>query len=162
MRLPNIQNLNLPDILAVLQLNNAHDKETSHLTEDKLRALVTQSFYARGFERGIAAFLIAFDQDAIYNSPHFLWFKARRSSFVYVDRIIVAATARRQGLAQRLYFDLFEQAGKAGHSRIVCEVNTDPPNPKSEAFHLALGFQVVGEATLVNQKTARYYEKLLP
>jgi predicted GNAT superfamily acetyltransferase len=36
----------------------------------------------------------------------------------------------------------------AGHDRVVCEVNVDPPNPTSRAFHLRMGFGEVGHATL--------------
>jgi predicted GNAT superfamily acetyltransferase len=161
MTTPPIHNLNLSDIPLILQLNNAHAEETSHLNEDELCSLLTKSFYARGVDGGTAAFLIALDQSAIYHSPNFLWFKEHRRSFIYVDRIIVAATAQRQGLAQRLYADLFDKARNASHDRIVCEVNTHPPNPNSEAFHLALGFQVAGEATLSPKKIVRYYEKTL-
>jgi hypothetical protein len=42
---------------------------------------------------------LAFDQHARYDSPNFLWFGARYPRFVYVDRIVVAASAR--GLLSR-------------------------------------------------------------
>jgi predicted GNAT superfamily acetyltransferase len=58
---------------------------------------------------------------------------------------------------------LFGAARAAGHERIVCEVNSDPPNPASEAFHKALGFAPVGEALLGNGKTVTYLAlKLAP
>ena len=45
----------------------------------------------------------------------------------------------------------------AGHARVVCEVNSDPPNPASDAFHAALGFAEVGQAVLATQgKVVRY------
>jgi uncharacterized protein len=45
---------------------------------------------------------------------------------------------------------------------VVCEVNIDPPNPASEAFHLALGFKEVGQATIHGgTKTVRYFEKII-
>ena len=94
------------------------------------------------------AFLLAFDQDAHYDSPNFLWFRARYPRFVYVDRIVVAIAARGRGYARRLYDDLFEHAAAAGHDRVVCEVNTQPPNPASDAFHAALGFVEVGTASV--------------
>ena len=39
----------------------------------------------------------------------------------------------------------------------ACEVNCDPPNPVSDAFHAALGFREIGRARIVERsKTVRY------
>jgi predicted GNAT superfamily acetyltransferase len=75
------------------------------------------------------------------------WGCARYPRFVYVDRIVVAASARGRGYARRLYDDLFEHAVRLGHDHVVCEVNQKPPNPASDAFHAALGFVEVGTAS---------------
>ncbi len=107
------------------------------------------------------AFLVALDQGADYDSPNFLWFRDRFERFVYVDRIAVAPQARGRGLARALYEALIARARAAGHDRIVCEVNADPPNPASDAFHAALGFAVIGAATLSGGKVARYYARAL-
>ncbi len=106
------------------------------------------------------ALLLAFDRDAAYDNPNFNWFKARYPRFVYVDRIVVAASARGRGLARALYLDLF--ARSAGHERVVCEINAEPPNPASDAFHAALGFAAVGSARLPGTgKTVRYFSRPL-
>ncbi|HXQ03645.1 MAG TPA: GNAT family N-acetyltransferase, partial [Bradyrhizobium sp.] len=76
------------------------------------------------------AFLLAFDQDARYDSPNFLWFCARYPSFVTAE---------------------------AGHERVVCEVNTSPPNPASDAFHAASGFVEVGKASIYDGSRAVRY-----
>ena len=105
---------------------------------------------------------MAFDQDARYDSPNFLWFRSRYPRFVYVDRIVVASSARGRGHARRLYDDLFEQAIAAGHERVVCEVNSQPPNPASDAFHAALGFVEVGTGDVYGgSRTVRYLSKAL-
>ena len=140
---------------ALLALNNAHAVELSWLEPDRLSHLVDQAFLARRIGEA-KALLLAFDQDADYDSPNFLWFRARYPRFVYVDRIVVAAAARGRGHARRLYRDLFEQALSAGHDRVVCEVNSDPPNPASDAFHAELGFKTVGVGALGNGKTVSY------
>jgi uncharacterized protein len=157
-----IQDLTLVDASVILSLNNAHAKETSALDDASLTSLLDIAFYARGIDRGATAILIALDQNASYGSPNFKWFKASRESFVYIDRIIVASSARGKGIARLLYADLFAAAKQAGHDRVVCEVNIDPPNPASEAFHAAMGFDAIGEATIHNgTKTVRYFEKTL-
>ena len=157
-----IDNRILLDKVAVLSLNNAHAKETSALDESSLAELLEMAFYARGIARGATAFLIALDQNSPYRNPNFSWFKKSRESFVYIDRIIVAASARGEGVARSLYDDLFVMAQHAGQRRVVCEVNIEPPNPASEAFHLAMGFKEVGQAAMHGgTKTVRYFEKTM-
>ena len=141
---------------ALLALNNAHAQELSWLEAARLEYLISEAFLARRIGH-LDASLLAFDQDARYNSPNFIWFRARYPRFVYVDRIVVARSARGRGCARRLYADLFEHAGRAGHDRIVCEVNTIPPNAASDAFHAALGFVEVGTASVHGgSRTVRY------
>jgi predicted GNAT superfamily acetyltransferase len=145
----------------LLALNNAHAQELSWLEPERLQHLVEQAFLARRIG-DLDAFLLVFDQDARYDSPNFLWFCARYPRFVYVDRIVVAASARGRGCARRLYRDLFEHAAKAGHQRVVCEVNSSPPNLASDAFHAALGFVEVGTASVYDgSRTVRYLSHAL-
>ena len=146
----------------LLALNNEHAQELSWLEPARLQHLVEQSFLARRIGN-LDAFLLAFDQSARYDSPNFLWFKSRYPRFVYVDRIVVASSARGRGHARRLYDDLFGHAVAAGHARVVCEVNTRPPNPASDAFHAALGFVEVGAASISGgSRTVRYLSRALP
>jgi len=157
-----IQQLSSQEISATLALNNEHAKETSLLDGASLAALLGMAFYARGIDGGSAAFLIALDQNTPYNNPNFEWFRERYERFVYIDRIIVAVSARGQGIARRLYEDLFAVAARAAHDRVVCEVNLDPPNPASDSFHANMGFAEVGHATIHGgAKTVRYFEKAL-
>ncbi|CAN7641717.1 GNAT family N-acetyltransferase [Bradyrhizobium sp. LjRoot220] len=147
---------------ALLVLNNEHARELSWLEPERLQHLVEQAFLVRRIG-SLDAFLLAFDQNAQYDSPNFLWFRSRYPRFVYVDRIVVAPTARGRGLARRLYDDLFRQAFEAGHDRVVCEVNRQPPNPASDAFHTALGFDEVGTGTVYDgNRTVRYLSCALP
>lgn len=145
------------DLGWVLDLNRRFETELSPLTAEGLSQLVDRSFVARVADPE-AGFLLTFDQDADYDSPNFLWFRARMDSFVYVDRIAIAPEHRRKGLADALYAALFEAAREAGHGQIVCEVNSEPPNPGSDRFHAALGFEIVGEAFLDDRgKSVRYF-----
>jgi hypothetical protein len=141
---------------AVLALNNAHAVELSWLEPDRLRDLLDQAFHARRIGE-LAAFLLSFDQDADYDSPNFLWFRQRYARFVYIDRVAVAMAARGRGHARALYADLFARAVRSGHALVVCEVNQHPPNVASDAFHAALGFAPVGQATVPDgHKAVRY------
>lgn len=144
------------DLDWVLALNQEHVAELSPLSPGRLQELLVAAFYARAIDDR-AAFLLAFDQDADYDSPNFLWFRERFACFAYVDRIAVSGDQRGRGLARRLYSDLIQAARAAAQPRIVCEVNSDPPNPASDAFHTAFGFREAGCAELPERgKSVRY------
>lgn len=156
-----IHAIETPDLPAVLVLNNLHARELSLLDAVKLEHLVGQSYLA--LRVGAAdAFMLAFDETADYHSPNYLWFKARHARFAYVDRVAVAAHARGRGLARRFYASLFDKARADGHTMIGCEVNLDPPNPESDAFHAAMGFVEAGSAEIYGgERTVRYLVRQL-
>ena len=146
----------------LLALNNAHASELSWLEPSDLASLVAQAWLALRIGE-VDAFMLALDESASYDSPNFGWFRARYPRFVYVDRVVVAPHARGRGLARELYDALIHTASQAGHERIVCEVNLDPPNPASDAFHAALGFAEIGSASIHGgAKTVRYLQRSLP
>ncbi len=142
-----------------LALNNTHSNETSLLDLLSLEQMMANSFFS--ITDDAHGLLITFDQDAPYDGVNFQWFKARYDRFVYVDRIIVAAHTRGKGLARHYYSQLFDKARAAGHERITCEINLNPPNPGSIIFHANMGFTEIGSATLENGKTVSYQAKSL-
>jgi uncharacterized protein len=140
----------------LLELNNAHITELSLLDEVRLQDLLCKAYRATRIGT-LLAFLLSLDQDADHDGTNFRWFCDRYERFVYVDRIVVAGAARGRGLASALYEDLIGQCRRDGYTRLVCEVNSTPPNPHSDAFHAAFGFQTVGEASIdAGSKTVRY------
>jgi predicted GNAT superfamily acetyltransferase len=151
--------INSGDLDWIHALNEAHSAELSSLSRERLVELVEGAFYGTAIDDG-AAFMLAFDQHADYDSPNFLWFKQRIPRFIYVDRVVVSSSHRRLGLARGLYEDLFRYALARDHVEIVCEVNTHPPNPMSDAFHASLGFELMGEASLGDRaKSVRYLRR---
>ena len=148
------------DIGWILALSARHETETSPLDADKLRAMMAASWATHVFDdRG--GYLIVFDETGAYDSVNFRWFCARYPTFLYVDRIVVAETARGEGRARRFYEDLTERARGAGFPLIACEVNLAPPNPGSDAFHAKLGFHEVGRAELDAGKAVRYLTRAI-
>lgn len=147
-----------PDLL---ELNNRFARELSFLTPEKAAHLVDQAFMAARVGKA-DALLLAFDQNARYDNPNFNWFRERFDRFVYIDRVVVTPHRRGRGLAQALYQALFHKAAAQNHSRVVCEINWEPPNPASDAFHAALGFKQVGLAILPGAgKTVRYFSRAI-
>lgn len=144
------------DVSAILRLNEADEIFLAPLDARGLRALLEQAFHLGLRDNGRDAFLIALDEKASYGSPNFGWFKERFARFAYVDRLVVAPHARGRGIGRSLYEELFDVARQAGHDLVACEVNVDPPNPTSDAFHAALGFEEIGRAVVYVSKTVRY------
>ena len=145
----------------LLTLNNNHSVELSPLTLAELDQIIRASFFSATINDS-DALLISFDQSFPYEHENLAWLRSffqkhPNPNFAYVDRVVVSPAARGKGYASALYTDLFQRAKSAGHTRIVCEVNLDPPNPVSDAFHASLGFREIGRAPIRGHaKTVRY------
>lgn len=149
------------DVGKLHELNNDHSIELSFQTREAFADLIARAFAALATE-GSDAFLLAFDEHGDIPSKNYAWFKIRYPRFVYIDRVVVAPRQRRSGIAAAFYADLSARARAAGHTMLCCEVNSDPPNPASDAFHARQGFLAVGEALLAESgKTVRYLAKTL-
>lgn len=141
------------DLPTVLALNNAHAAEVNALSATALAALVEVATRARIVD-GDLGFLIGCSETTPPQGPNHAWFLAHRPHFLYIDRVVVAPSARGRGLARALYDDL---ATIAAGRPLCCEVNIDPPNAASLDFHARLGFVPCGEAADPrNGKRVRY------
>ncbi len=141
------------DLPAILALNNASAAEVNALTLDELVQRVAIAAAAR-IVGDADGFVLAFDERTPAQGPNHAFFLAQQPAFLYVDRVVIAARARGRGLGRGLYADL---ARFAGERPICCEVNVEPPNPESLAFHERLGFKPCGDASDPrNGKRVRY------
>jgi predicted GNAT superfamily acetyltransferase len=137
-------------------VGNASARETSLLSADRFDRLIGWASVAL-FVPPAKAFLLAFAQSDAYDGGHFLWFRSRLDKFLYIDRVVVADEHRRCGLGRLLYAEVFKRAVQLGHTRVVCEVNLEPPNLVSDQFHAAQGFEEIGRAVVDSgAKTVRY------
>lgn len=149
------------DETALLRLNNDHAVELSELGLADLRALLQAAWRVRVTDDA-TAMVIALNQDSPYDGENFSWFRHRHDRFVYVDRVVVSPVARGRGLARMLYDDVITTAQAQGHPVLCAEVNVDPPNPASDAFHASMGFAEVGRAHLgAGDKEIRYVTRPL-
>jgi len=134
------------DFPAILALNEDFVCFTSPLDGAALADLHAQAVYHRVIEAEghVVAFLLALAPGQPYQSPNYTWFSARYDDFLYIDRVVVAGDRQRAGLGAALYDDVAAWAAERGFGRLVCEVNIEPPNPVSDAFHARQGFVEVG------------------
>lgn len=135
------------DVEPVLMLNEAFVTALSPLDADRLRAhrLAASWVLVCVDEGAVAAFAIAYEPGAAYASANYRWHGERFDDFAYLDRVVVDPRFRRRGIATALY-DEIETDAKP-HGRLVCEVNSVPPNVESLAFHKARGYHEVGHLT---------------
>lgn len=95
-----------------------------------------------------------------YASPNYRWFSQRHAAFAYVDRVVVAESARGHGIGTALYLAV---AAEARGLPLVCEVNVRPVNEGSLRFHQRLGFVEVGrQDTEGGTKTVALLERVDP
>jgi predicted GNAT superfamily acetyltransferase len=87
----------------------------------------------------LAGFLIGLRPGLPYDSLNYRWFSENYDDFGYVDRVAVAPTARRLGVASRLYQD-FAATLRGNVEVMTCEVNIRPPNESSMRYHEQHGF----------------------
>ncbi len=133
------------DAEAVLRLNAESVWALSPLDAESLAAHRAEAavILVCEVEGEVAAFAVAYAPGASYGSVNYAWHSGRFDDFVYLDRIAVDRAFRRRGIAGAIY-DVIEAEAKA-HGRMVCEVNSDPPNFESLAFHQARGYREVGQ-----------------
>ena len=140
------------DFPEICALNLAEVQHTSAMDVRRLTDLDALSCYHRVacIDGVVAAFLLAICSGALYKNENFEWFAKRYPRFMYVDRIVVSASARGQRLGSILYEDLFRQAKLGGFPVITCEYNLAPPNEASKLFHDKFGFEEQGSQWVAN------------
>ena len=133
------------DVQLVLDLNESNVEMLAPLDAARLAQLQAWAHRADviDVEGAFAGFVITMGPGTDYDSPNYRWFAALYgSSFHYLDRIVLSDRFRRRGLGSAVY-DVGEgDALQAG--QLTLEVNADPPNPASLAFHASRGYQEVG------------------
>ena len=143
------------DLGAVVTLNEAAVPAVNRVDSHFFRRMmpVSECFLTRRFpaevhpesvnDGGLEGFLLLLPPGLDYDSVNYRWFSERYADFLYVDRIVVAGSARRRGVGRALYDAACRRATARGWP-LACEVNVEPPNPQSMAFHEAFGFGEVG------------------
>ena len=133
------------DLAVVHAINEAAVPHVNSISLGRFQDFTREAAYFRVtlLDAELAGYLVAFAHGAGYDSLNFLWFQERYRDFIYIDRIAVAASARRHGIASDLYRDLFDFA-RPRTGLLTCEVNTRPVNAESKSFHESFGFREVG------------------
>ncbi|MEM8943141.1 MAG: GNAT family N-acetyltransferase [Pseudomonadota bacterium] len=159
-----IREISVGDYADVLALNSVEQHFTSEIDESRLHELIRWSAHHRVAYSGgtVFGFILAMAASSGYDGVNFRWFADRYPSFLYVDRIVVARESKGRGIGAALYRDLFAQVAKMGVPMITCEINIEPSNPASLAFHERFGFEEVGSASIGGgSKRVSYQQAML-
>ncbi|QBR93566.1 GNAT family N-acetyltransferase [Nocardioides euryhalodurans] len=157
-----LEPLGAADHDAVLALNERHQHLTAPMDLDRLRHLDEVGTVEVIRDRGrFGGFVVTVTSGATFDSENFAWFAERYDRYCYLDRIVVHEDARRLGLARRVYDELEARTAQTA-PLLTLEVNTDPPNEASLAFHAGRGFEQVGERFIVDHTVAMMVKRLAP
>ncbi|MCW2761640.1 MAG: family N-acetyltransferase [Marmoricola sp.] len=131
------------DYDAVVALNERFVHLTAPMDQARLAELAGASDRADVIEVDgeFAGFVITFAAGAAYDGTHFAWFAQRYHDYCYLDRIVIDDQFQRRGLGTFVY-DAVE--GDCARPVLALEVNIEPPNEPSLAFHRARGYVEVG------------------
>ena len=161
-----IRQFERPDLAWAQELNRREVPFVNFLNLADFEALIMRSAYARLFltsDENPIGLLVGFLPGAAYKSANYRWISDRFDDFFYIDRIIVDAAERGQGVARRLYDDAAIFAAENGFSALMCEVNSKPANDVSLTAHAQMEFEAVGRQSTDNdgEKEVTYLRKVL-
>ncbi len=127
----------------ILALNAASTPAVGEMDAQDYRDIAAQACRVLIAEAGgePAGFLILIRPGSSYPSDNYGWFEERFDRHLYIDRIAIDERAKGQGVGRALYDAALKLAAELGEERLTAEVNEDPPNPQSMAFHDRLGFR---------------------
>lgn len=127
----------------ILALNAACTPAVAEMSAQDYRAIAGWAHRVLIAEAGgePAGFVILIRPGTAYPSDNYGWFEQTFGRHLYVDRIAVSEAARGTGAGRAMYDAAIRLAAELGEERVTAEVNEDPPNPESMAFHSKLGFR---------------------
>jgi uncharacterized protein len=150
-----VRALRAGDLGALLDINAAGAPGVTLLTPEEIGALASGSVrcWVAAIDGSVRGYLIAYHTDDTYDGEEFLWFQRHYPSSLYIDQVAVAPTKQHAGVGALLYHIATDYASRRGCGALVCEVNREPPNPGSLAFHRRLGFIEVGNMRTQDGRT---------
>jgi len=142
---PTLRPLTVADAPVVLAINEASVHHLAPLDEDEFRWFLEVATIAWGAEIDgrLVGFTFVLEPGVAYASRNYAWFSERYERFAYLDRVAIDEGARRRGVGTAIYDAVEAHAAERGVP-LLLEVNIEPPNHPSLAFHASRGFAEVG------------------
>lgn len=147
----------------ILALNAACTPAVAEMSQQDYRDIAgwAHRVLVAEMDSRLSGFVILILPGSAYPSDNYAWFEAKFDRHLYVDRIAVSDLARGAGVGRALYEEAARMAAKLGEQRITAEVNEEPPNPESMAFHMRMGFRFLHSRPSRHGKIVAMLEKPL-
>lgn len=132
------------DFSSILRINRESVPNVSELDADEFSLLLDLCEYSKVVEVDgeIAGYIFALGKGMDYDGEEYNWFRSQSSEdFLYIDQIAIDREWQGRGCGKILYADLENYAVRSRRPTLVCEVNCEPLNQVSMAFHERLGFK---------------------
>lgn len=99
----------------------------------------------------VLGYLMSFPRESAYDDTEINELRRRLTEpFCYIGQIVIAPQFRRQRIGHAFYRRIEDHAERRGARILCCDVNTEPPNAASFAFHRRLGFVEIGRSLAGN------------
>ncbi len=114
---------------------------------------------SRGRGAGLQGFALGIS--SLQPQPDFTqqWLLMRFDSFLYLERVVVAAVCQRQGVGRQLLQQTLRWAEEKGLERVCCQVHERPANRAAQAFVEAMGFVAIESVMLPSRDIVSLYQR---
>ena len=134
------------DLPSVLALNEAEVPRLAPMDAARCAEIrgLADRFDVIEVDGRFGGFVVTFAPGSAYDSVNYRWFSATYGDrFYYLDRVALDPSVRRRGVGGAAYDEV--ESAAAAYGRLALEVNLEPRNEPSLAFHAARGFAEVGQ-----------------
>lgn len=153
------------DRAALLRLNAGNYPSVYPLDESTLAQLLGfggHHLVAVDPAGGVIGYLLSFPSTSAYDDTEINGLRRHVAEpFLYICQVVIASEHRGCSIGRALYAAAEALARRDGAAFLGCDVNLDPPNPESLAFHRRLGFVQVGTGTASNGFAIAYLARRL-
>lgn len=142
-----VREIEAADIDELHRINEANVPEVGSVDRPRFDFLLGASVLALvvTVDGEPAGFCLVLPLGMPYDSVNYRWFSERYDDVWYLDRVAFDRRFQRRGLGTRLYDEVERRVGERPEiAALTLEVNVDPPNEPSLAFHRRRDYDEVG------------------
>ena len=132
------------DFESIYEINQEAVPQVFSLDAGEFSLLLDLCEYSRVAEIGdeTAGYLFVLGKGLVYDGDEYNWFcQNLNEDFLYIDQVAIAGKWKGTGCGTKLYEDLENYAVRNHRHALACEINYEPANEASLAFHGKLGFR---------------------